>query len=32
MKIFIEVFPMIFQNLMGLKKSKCGVLNGITQG
>jgi hypothetical protein len=32
MKIFIEVFLMIFQNLMGPEKSKCGILNGTTQG
>jgi hypothetical protein len=31
-KIFIEVFPMIFQILMGPKKSRCDVLSGITQG
>jgi hypothetical protein len=26
------VFPVIFQNLMGLGKSKCDVLSGTTQG
>jgi hypothetical protein len=32
MKIIIELFPMIFQSLMGLRKSKCDVLSGTTQG
>jgi len=32
MKIFIYVFPMIFQSLMGLGKSKCDIPNGTTQG
>jgi hypothetical protein len=26
------MFPMIFQSLMGLGKSRCNVLNGTTQG
>jgi hypothetical protein len=28
MKFFIEVFPMIFQNLMGPRKSRCNVPSG----
>jgi hypothetical protein len=30
--MFIEMFLMIFQSLMGLGKSKCDVPNGTTQG
>jgi hypothetical protein len=32
MKMFIYVFPMIFQSLMGPIKSKCDIPNGTTQG
>jgi hypothetical protein len=32
MKIFIQVFPMILQGSMGLKKSRCDVPSVITQG
>jgi hypothetical protein len=32
MKMFIQMFPMNFQSLMGLGKSRCDVLNGSTQG
>ncbi len=30
--MFIEMFLMIFQSLMGLGKSRCDVLSGTTQG
>jgi hypothetical protein len=30
--IYIYMFPMIFQNSMGLGKSRCDVLSGTTQG
>jgi hypothetical protein len=26
------MFPMIFQSLMGLRKSRCDILSGTTQG
>jgi len=32
MKIFIKVFPMIFQSLMSPRKSRCDVPSGTTQG
>jgi len=32
MKTFIEVFPTIFQNLMGLGKSRCDIPSDTTQG
>jgi len=32
MKIFIEVFPMIFQNSMGLKNQGVTIHNDTTQG
>jgi len=32
MKKFIEVFNMIFQSLMGPRKSRCDVPSGTTQG
>lgn len=30
MKIFIKVFPIIFQTSMGAGKSRCDVINGTT--
>jgi hypothetical protein len=32
MKIFIQVFLMIFQSLMGLKNQGVTILSGTTQG
>jgi hypothetical protein len=29
--IYIDMFPMIFQSLMGPRKSRCDVPNGTTQ-
>jgi len=32
MKIFIEVFFMIFQSSMGPRKSRCDIFSNTTQG
>jgi hypothetical protein len=32
MKMFISMFPMIFQSSMGPRKSRCDIPNGTTQG
>jgi hypothetical protein len=32
MKIFIEMFPMIFKSLMGLIKPRCDILSVISKG
>ncbi len=32
LKMFVEMFLMIFQSLMGLGKSRCDIPSGTTQG